>query len=71
MVKLIRLASDDDCKFNADLDQGIKLKENSQIALQNITFDTDDFLILTVGRERDKVSFNLNATATGDVGAFQ
>lgn len=70
MVKLIRLASDNDCKFNADLDQGIKLKENSQIALQNITFDTDDFLILTVGRERDKVSFNLNATATGDVGAL-
>lgn len=70
MVKLIRLASDDDCKFNADLDQGIKLKENSQIALQNITFDTDDFLILTVGRERDKVSFNLNATASGDVDAL-
>jgi len=60
MVKLIRLASDNNCKFNADLDQGIKIKDNSQIALQNLTFDTEDFIVLQIGEGRDKVSFSLN-----------
>lgn len=60
MVKLIRLASDDDCKFNADLDQGIKLKENSQIALQNLTFDTEDFQLIQVADNVANVEFSLN-----------
>lgn len=60
MVKLIRLASDNNCIFNADLDQGIKLKENSQIALHNLTFDTEDFLILQINEGRDRVEYSLN-----------
>jgi len=70
MVKLIRLASNNNCKFNADLDQGIKLGENSQIALQNITFDTEDFTTLSISADRNEVSFNLNTTASGDVSAL-
>ena len=61
MVKLLRLASDDNAKFNADLDQGIKLSENSQIALQNLTFDTQDFIVLQIGEGRDRVEYSLNA----------
>ena len=63
MVKLIRIASDNNCKFNADLDQGIKLREESQIALQNLTFDTEDFIVLQIGEGRDRVEFSLNREA--------
>ena len=40
MVKLVRLTSNDNGKFNADLDAGISVGENTQIAVQNLTAQT-------------------------------
>ena len=40
MVKLLRLTTNNDGKFNADLDAGIQVSENAQIAVQNLTFET-------------------------------
>ena len=41
MVKLIRLTSDDNANFQANFDAEIKLKEQSQVALQNLTFESN------------------------------
>ena len=40
MVKLIRLVSEDNGNFNAELDDGIPINSNASIALQNLTVDT-------------------------------
>lgn len=59
MVKLLRLSTTNDGKFNADLDAGIQLSENAQIAVQNLTFKTD-FDVLKVN------GLNGNVTVTWD-----
>ena len=41
MVKLIRLTSEDNANFEANFDSEIKLKEQSQIALHNLTFESN------------------------------
>ena len=41
MVNLIRLISEKDANFNAELDDGISINPNATIALQNLTFETD------------------------------
>ena len=56
MVKLLRLTTDDNCKFNADLDAGIDLDVGSSMALQNLTFETD-FPVLDINDEKDNVSY--------------
>jgi len=48
MVKLLRLTSTDDCKFEADLDAGIKLGEEASIGLQNLTFESIDFTAFSI-----------------------
>ena len=58
MVKLLRLTSEDNGNFKADLDAGISIKENSSIALQNLTFETEDFTAFRVGGVNSLVSFD-------------
>ena len=54
MVKLLRLTTDNDGKFNADLDAGIQLSENAQIAVQNLTFETT-YEVLSIHGENQMV----------------
>jgi len=58
MVKLIRLTSNDNCNFKADLDAGIDIKEKASIALQNLTFETEDFTSLRIGSKNSLVEFD-------------
>jgi len=60
MVKLLRLTSTDDCKFEADLDAGIKLGEEASIGLQNLTFESIDFTAFVMAGERTFISFSQN-----------
>ena len=60
MVKLIRLTSEDNCNFKANLDDGIQLSINSKIALQNLTFNAE-FDVLVVDATNREVKFTLNA----------
>ena len=64
MVKLLRLTTDNNCKFNADLDAGINVGENASIALQNLTFESD-FTVLDITGD-DVVTFNWNTTSYAD-----
>ena len=59
MVKLIRIVSDDNCNFNANLDAGIKLGENSSIALQNLTFE-NKYATLSINNSNRLIEFNLD-----------
>ena len=58
MVKLLRITSEDNGNFKADLDAGIEIKENSSIALQNLTFQTEDFTAFRVGGGNSLVQFD-------------
>jgi len=60
MVKLLRLTTENDGKFNADLDAGIPLGENSSIALQNLTFETI-FDVVEVDDSNNDISVQWNA----------
>ena len=64
MVKLLRLTTDDNGNFNADLDAGIQLSENAQIAVQNLTFETT-FDILNVNANNRDVNFSWNLDGGG------
>jgi len=55
MVKLLRLTTDNDGQFNADLDAGIEVSENAQIAVQNLTFETT-YDVLSINGDNMKVS---------------
>ena len=57
MVKLLRLTTDNDGKFNADLDAGIQLSENAQMAVQNLTFETT-YDVVTIHGENQMVAVN-------------
>ena len=59
MVKLIRIVSEDNCNFNANLDAGIKLGENSSIALQNLTFE-NKYATLSINNSNRIIEFNLD-----------
>tara|TARA_R110000803_G_scaffold42235_1_gene90706 strand:- start:4668 stop:6491 length:1824 start_codon:yes stop_codon:yes gene_type:complete len=56
MVNLIRLISEKDANFNAELDDGISINPNASIALQNLTFETD-FDVLDIGGQDVDVTF--------------
>tara|TARA_R110000764_G_scaffold39419_5_gene88018 strand:- start:1339 stop:3144 length:1806 start_codon:yes stop_codon:yes gene_type:complete len=60
MVKLLRLTTENDLKFEANLDAGIPIKENSQIAIQNLTFESTDFTALNVDNSNRWISFSLD-----------
>ena len=57
MVKLLRLTTDNNGNFNADLDAGIQLSENAQIAVQNLTFETT-FDILNINASNRDIDFD-------------
>ena len=67
MVKLIRLTSEDNCNFKANLDDGIQISIDSKIALQNLTFNAE-FDILTIDDSNKEVKFTLNSNLTLGVG---
>jgi len=70
MVKLLRLTTENDLKFEANLDAGIEVTENSQIALQNLTFESTDFSAITIDANNKFVSFSLDRTANEPAYAF-
>ena len=59
MVKLIRLTSEDNCNFNANLEAGIHLDENASIALQNLTFE-NNFPGLKINGGNRHIKFSLD-----------
>jgi len=61
MVKLVRLTSDDDGKFNANLDSDLVVGEDAQVAVQNLTFQTE-FTTLDVSASQTEIQFNLDRT---------
>lgn len=63
MVKLLRLTTENNLKFEADLDAGIDIKANSSIALQNLTFESSDFSALQVNNGNNDISFSLDRDA--------
>lgn len=60
MVKLIRLTSENNGKFNANMDSDIIVGEKASIAVQNLTFETI-FEPITIGANNNVVKFNLDA----------
>ena len=62
MVKLLRITTENNLKFEADLDAGINIKENASIALQNLTFESSDFSAFQVNNGNNAISYSLDAT---------
>ena len=65
MVKLLRLTSNDNGNFTADLEAGIELGSKSSIALQNLTFESD-FIGLKTNQSNSQVSFTLDTNNNQD-----
>ncbi len=59
MVKLVRLTSENDCIFNANLDSDLVVSEDAQVAVQNLTFETI-FPVLDIGENDAEVLFNID-----------
>ena len=59
MVKLIRITSENNGNYNAELQDGILLEPKSSIALQNLTFESD-FVGLNINSLTNQVEFNLD-----------
>ena len=71
MVKLLRLTTNNDRKFNADLDAGIQVSENAQIAVQNLTFETT-FEVLPIDGSNQVVQVDWKeGLAGGNFGELQ
>ena len=47
MVKLLRLTSEDNCNFNVNMDADLIVEKDAEIALKNITFETQ-FEVLSI-----------------------
>ncbi len=62
MVKLVRLTTENDNKFEAQMDSEIKLKANASVALQNLTFESE-FTTLTISGAERNVVYNFNTDA--------
>lgn len=58
MVKLLRISSENNGTFKADLDAEIEIKENASICLQNLTFETLDFTAFRVNGNNEEIGFN-------------
>lgn len=61
MVKLIRLTSQDNGNFKANLDEGINVGADAKIALQNITFE-NSYPVLNIDSENGQVITNMDNT---------
>tara|TARA_R110000803_G_scaffold111697_2_gene180145 strand:+ start:1783 stop:3552 length:1770 start_codon:yes stop_codon:yes gene_type:complete len=59
MVKLIRLTSTDNATFESNLDSEIKLGANAQVALRNLTFESD-FDVFSTDIGNNSVSTNFD-----------
>ena len=59
MVKLIRLTTTDNATFESNLDSEIKLGANAQVALRNLTFESD-FDVFNTVTENNLVSTNFD-----------
>lgn len=59
MVKLIRLTSENDCEFSANMDADIVLNPDSQVAVQNLTFETV-FSALDIGANDSPINMNMD-----------
>ena len=59
MVKLIRLTTENDNQFEADMDSDLKLGPKASVALQNLTFETEFSTLGISGAERS-VTYNFN-----------
>ena len=70
MVKLLRLTTENNLKFEANLDAGINVTENSQIALQNLTFESTDFSAISIDGANKFVSFSLDRSANEPAYSF-
>ena len=70
MVKLLRLTTENNCQFAADLDAGIEVSENSSIAVQNLTFETN-YDVLNVGNNNNQVLYQWDTAANGGVGTVE
>ncbi len=66
MVKLLRISSENNGTFKADLDAEIEIKENASICLQNLTFETLDFTAFRVNGNNQDVGFNFGKRFGGD-----
>ena len=55
MVKLVRLTSVNDATFKSNMDSEIKLGANAQVALHNLTFESD-FAVLTVDQNNSVIT---------------
>ena len=55
MVKLVRLTSTNDATFKSNFDSEIKLGANAQVALHNLTFESD-FSVLDVNQNNSVVT---------------
>ena len=61
MVKLVRLTSTNNAIFKGDMDSEIQLKDNAQVALHNLTFESD-FTTLDVNENNDTVISQLDSS---------
>tara|TARA_R110000823_G_scaffold72502_5_gene166710 strand:+ start:101 stop:2305 length:2205 start_codon:yes stop_codon:yes gene_type:complete len=59
MVKLVRLSTENDCKFNANLDSDLVVGNDAQIAVQNLTFESV-FNVLNISANDRTIKFNLD-----------
>ncbi len=64
MVKLVRLTTENNNQFEADMDSEIKLGPNASVALQNITFQTE-FVALGVSGDDATIKYNFDEAAYG------
>ena len=61
MVKLVRMTTENNNKFNTNIDSDIVVGEKAQLAVKNLTFESL-FKVLSVGANENTVSFNFNST---------
>ena len=60
MVKLVRLTSVNDATFKSNMDSEIKLGANAQVALHNLTFESD-FAVLIVDQNNSVVTSQIES----------
>ena len=61
MVKLVRLTTENDNKFEAQMDSDLTLGTNASVALQNVTFETF-FTTLNISGPERTIAYNFNNT---------
>jgi len=59
MVKLVRLTSENDGEFNVDFDSVIALPENAQIAVHNLTFESE-YNLLEITSSNNRIATSIS-----------